>query len=132
VRHADNRQRPAVLLETPAGIENGLVLRCSGDDVIAAIAKCASGALDGQVVRLGRAAREHDLAWRRVYERSNTLACGDDRFVGFPSESVLTRRGVAESFGEVRQHGLEHAWIDRSRSVVIEVDRPAHDLSGSG
>src|ERR1700687_929542 len=40
---------------------------------------------------------------------------------GLPPEPVEARR-VAEALAQRGEHGLQHAWVDGSRRVVIEVD----------
>src|SRR5688500_17147085 len=39
---------------------------------------------------------------------------------------MLLARSVAEPFGEVRQHRLEHLRIHRGGGVVVEIDRSGH------
>jgi hypothetical protein len=51
----------AASFEILTGLENGVVLDCGGDDMIAAIFAGAGDALDGEIIRLCPAARKHDL-----------------------------------------------------------------------
>ena len=48
-----------------------------------------------------------------------------DRFLGLPAEFVIAAGGVAEFLGEIGQHGLEHARINRRRGLIVHVDREA-------
>jgi hypothetical protein len=45
-----------------------------------------------------------------------------DRLLRVPAERVAAARGVAEVLGEVGQHRVEHARIERRRRLVVEVD----------
>ena len=123
---AEPRDPPPVALELLERIEHRLVLGRHRDDVIAAVAAGVRRALDRQVVRFGGAAREHDLAGRRADERRDLGAGTNDRLVRMPAVRVLAARRIAEVFGEVRQHRLEHARVDRCRGVIIEVDGLRH------
>ena len=97
-----------------------------GNDVIAAIASRAHDSFDREVVGLARAAGEHDLVRVGADERRDLPARGVDGFLRIPAKCMLLARGVAELPAEIREHGLEHAGIDRSRGVKVEIDRPRH------
>ena len=56
----------SVLLETMAGVEHGLVLGDSRDDVIALRAIALGHALDREIVALSRAGGENDFLWGRA------------------------------------------------------------------
>ena len=45
-----------------------------------------------------------------------------DGLAGLPAERMIPARRVAEVLREKRQHGIEHARIDRSRRVGVEID----------
>ena len=83
-------------------------------------------ALQRQVVGLGRARGEHDLARVGADQPRDIGARLLDRRLAPPCR----RRGsrwmrVAELLGEVRQHRVEHARVERRRRLVVEIDRPA-------
>ena len=78
------RDPVAFLLEMLAGIENRLVLGDAGDDVIALLAIHRGDALDRQVVRFRRAAREDDFARIRADQRCDLLSRLLDGLLGFP------------------------------------------------
>ena len=120
------RDPPAFALERLERIEHRLVLGHHRHDVVAAFAAGVRRALDRQVVRLGRAAREYNLARRRADERGDFPAGTNDSLVGLPAVGVLAAGRIAEALGEVRQHRLEHTRIDRCRGVVVEIDRLRH------
>ena len=83
----------------------------------------ARRAEDRQVVRLGGPGGEDDL--RRLRRRSPRRP---SRAPARPPPRRASRRRasgsrVAELLGEVGQHRLEHARVERRRRVVVEVDR---------
>jgi hypothetical protein len=120
------RDREAVALEALAGVERRLVLGLDGDDVLARLAVVRGDALDGQVDRLGRARGDDDLLGVAADQRGDLAAGGLDGGLGGPAEHVVAAGGVAEVLGEVRQHRLEHARIDRRRRVVVHEDGQLH------
>ncbi len=79
-------------------------------------------ALDGKVVRLGRARGEHDLARLGADELRKLRPRALDRIRRLAAISVRDRAGIAEFLCEPRQHFLEHARIARRRRLVIEID----------
>ncbi len=105
------------------------MLGCDRNHVIAAVAAGVRRALDRQVVRLGRAAGEDDFAGGCADERGDLASGAANGLVSLPPIRVLPARGIAELLGEVRQHRLEHARIDRCRGVVVEIDRLCHGQS---
>ena len=83
-------------------------------------------ALQREVVGLGAAGREDDLAGLCVEPRGQPLMrlvearpCRATELVG--------RAGVAERLGEVRQHRVEDLAAERGRRRVVEVDRHGLD-----
>ena len=118
----------AFVLKPLARVEHGLVLVRRGDDVAASLRAIgalrihASGALDREVVRLGRAARPDDLLGRRADERCGLLAGEVDGVLRFPAELVVAARGVAEFLGEVRKHRFDHTGVRAGRGGVVHVD----------
>ena len=123
-QHRD--RRAARLLQRLAGVEHRLVLGGGGDDVLAALRMKLDRALDRQVVRLGRAAGENDVARLGVDQGGDLRPRLLDRLFGLPAPRVAAARRVAEALAEVRQHGFEHARIDRRGGVVVEVDAAGH------
>jgi hypothetical protein len=92
----------ALLLQTLARVERRLVLVLGGDDVPADLARprgCLGvhrrRALDRQVVRLGRAAREDDLLAVRADQPRDLPAGGLDRVLRDPAEAVVPAARVA-------------------------------------
>ena len=45
-----------------------------------------------------------------------------DRFVCGPAKRMTRAPGIAIDFREVRQHRLNHPWIDPGRCMVVEID----------
>jgi hypothetical protein len=79
-------------------------------------------ALDGEVVGLGGAAGEDDIAKPAADKGRNLLARRLNGFCRLPSERVVFAGRVPEMLGEERQHGIHDARIDGRRRVRIEVD----------
>mmetsp|Transcript_6707 Transcript_6707/g.14649 ORF Transcript_6707/g.14649 Transcript_6707/m.14649 type:complete len:368 (-) Transcript_6707:290-1393(-) len=78
----------ALLLQVAARVEHALVLGLRGDDVVLSGVVEVGDALDGHVVRLGRARREDDLLALGAHERRNLVPGLLDRLVGLPSVRV--------------------------------------------
>src|SRR5207247_9255486 len=72
-RSSDLRDAVAVLLEPLARIDDRLVLGDRRDDVVALLAVHLGDALDRQIVRLGRAARDDNLLRVRPDEIGDLL-----------------------------------------------------------
>ena len=119
---AEPRDAPALALEPLERIEHRLVLGCDVTHVIAAVAAGVRRALDGEVVRLGRAAGEDDLARRRADERGDLGARALDRFLRLPAERVLAARGLPNSSVKYGSIASRTRRIDRRGGVVVEVD----------
>ena len=49
-------------------------------------------------------------------------------FLSLPAELVVAAGGVAELAGEVGQHGLQYAGIERRGGVVVHVEGEMHAL----
>ena len=113
-------------LEILARVEHGLVLGLHRDNVIAPRGVHFDRALDRDVVALGGTAREHDLFGARADRRRHLLASDVDSLLCNPAIGVVSTGSVAELLGEVGNHGLEDSRINRSRRLVIEVDRRSH------
>ena len=117
-RHLD---RP-VRFERGADVEHRGVLGRQGHDVASAGAERAHRAGDRQVVRLGGAAREDDVARPRADQRGDLTARVLDRLARRPAEGMLRARRVAEALGEVRQHRRDDPRIARRRGVAVEIE----------
>ena len=116
----------AFFFQVLAGIEHSLVFGCGGDDVVALFGVHLRDALDRQVVRFRRTAREDDFLRVRANQIRDLLTRDLDGFFGLPSERMVAARRVPELLGEVRHHRLEHPWIDGRRRVIVHVDRKLH------
>ena len=132
---AEQRDAPALALEPLARVEHGLVLGRDGDDVIAAVAAARARApliarLFDSVAPLVKTISPADGADERRDLRAR--AHRPLRRACQPYACCWLRR-VAELLGEVRQHRLEHARIDRRRGVVVEIDGLRHSIDvGAG
>ena len=73
-----------------------LVLGDARDDVIALLAVHLGDALDREVVRFGRAAREDDFLRVRADQIGDLLARLLDRLLGLPAERMVAAGRVAE------------------------------------
>ena len=104
-----------------AHIEDRAVLGDAGDEV----APLLGHALDREVVGLRRAAREDDLARVRADHRRDLFSGGLDGLRRVAAEGVVAARRVAEALLEEGEHRVQHARIQGSRGVVIEVDHVA-------
>ncbi len=120
----------AILCQASTRIEDGLVLRRRRDDVSAFVQP--GYPLDRQIVRFGRARREDDFLRRDVQRLGDGAARLVDGVAGLRAERVAGAGGVAENFGEVGTHRLEHAVIDGRRGVAIEIDRQLHTGASAG
>ena len=123
------RNPVAVLLKLLAGVEHRFMFRRRGDDVIALFGIHLGHAFDGEVVGFGGAAGEDDFARRGADEVCNLLAGFIDRLFGHPAELMIAAGGVAEVFGEVRQHRVENAGVHTRRRVIVEINGRLHFVS---
>ena len=114
-----------------AGIEHRLVLRWQGHDVVALVPARPRHSLDGQVVRLGCTRGENDLLRTRVDQLRNLLARRLDGCLRFPAKTVVATGGVAIVLGEVREHDLEHARVNRRGRMIVHVNRKLHGRLGA-
>jgi hypothetical protein len=113
----------AGLFQALAGVQNRFVFSDLRDDVVAALAIHLGDALDGEIVRLGRAGGEDDLLGGRTDELGHLLACRFHALLGLPAEAVVAAGRVAELAGEEGDHCLEHARVHCRGGVVVHVDR---------
>src|SRR6185503_11227466 len=57
-----------------------------------------------------------------THERADLVARLLHRLLGRPAEGMRAAGGIAEHLGEVRQHRLDHARVDRRGGMVVHVD----------
>jgi len=133
--HGEVGDLESFLLQVAAGVEDALVLGLRGDDVAAAVAVEAHDALDGDVVALGGAGGEEDLARVGADEGGDAGARGLDGGVGLPAVEVGAGVRVAVA-GEVEgEHGVEDARVHGGGGLHVHVERAAGDadaLDGDG
>jgi len=116
----------AELLEVAERVAHGVMLDRRGHDPVAAALAGPGRPLDREVVRLGAAGREDDLAGFAVES-------GRDALVGIvegrsrDAPVGVGRARVAERFGQERQHRVKDVSPQRRRGRMIEVDRHGPD-----
>ncbi len=114
------------LLQVAERVPDGVVLHRRRDDPVAVRLSGPGRALQGEVVGLGAAGGEDDLASLRVESRRESLMGLIEAGPGGPAERVR-RAGVAEGLGQVGQHRVEDLAAERGRRRVVEVDRHGLD-----
>ena len=102
----------AFALELAHGVEHRLVLGLHRDQVLAACLVELCGALQREVVGLGRARRPHDFAWVGADQRRHFLTRLLDRRFRFPTPRMAARRRVAEVFAQPRNHRVDDALVN--------------------
>ena len=112
----------ALVLKPLATIEHRLVLGHLCNDVISLLPVPLRNALDREVVRFGRTAREHDFLGHGVDQPCDLTARIFDCFLSSPAEFVIAARGVAKFIGEIRQHRFEDPRVDRCRGLIVHID----------
>ncbi len=117
-------------------IEDRLVLGDHREDVTRSPrttgARRGGGPQDCQVVRLGGATCENDLAGAPPEEARDGRPGLFDRSLRFLAIGVGPARRVPEAFREPREHRLEYGRIHGSRGVMVEIDRTfGHDCERS-
>ena len=105
------------------GIQHSLVLRYTGDEVVAFAGIGFEHALEGQVIAFRSACGKNNFSGVGADQFRHLLAGDFDAFIGRPAESVLAARGIAELLPEIGQHGFQHPGVDRRGSVVVKIDR---------
>ena len=120
---AERRNAESLPLHGPARIEHGAMFGGNRHDVPTSGGRARGEPLDGEVVRLRRAAREDQIPEADVDERRNLLARAFDGLVGLPAIRVIPAGRVAEMLREIRQHDVEHPSIDRGGRVRVEIDQ---------
>src|ERR1700751_1935502 len=110
-------------------MEHGMMFNRGGDDVLGGAGglRCdgCDEAENREIVRLGGAASEDDFGWLRAEERGYGITRAINGGAGALS-SGMNRAGVAEIFGEERQHCFEDCWVHGSGRIVVEIS--AHVL----
>src|SRR5437764_12429240 len=108
------------------------MLRRQGHNVVALTAMGPGHSLDRQIVRLGCARGEDDLLRTGVDKLRDLLARRLNGRFRFPAETVVAAGRVTVGLGEIGKHRLDHAGVDRSRSVIVHVDRKVHATGSAG
>ena len=116
------------LLEIAQRMPDGVVLDRRGHDPMTTALARPCRALEGEVVRLGPAGCEDDLAGLGIQARGDSLVRIVERGARGTAERVGGAR-VAERFRQERPHRLEDLGSDRRRRGVIEVDRHPGDAT---
>jgi len=124
--HREAGHVKALALEPRARVQDRAVLGRDGQDVVAALAEEPRHTLEREVVGLGRAAREDDLAGGGADERRHLLPRRLHGLARAPAEDVLLAGGVAELLREPGRHRREDLRVDRRRGVVVHVDQAIH------
>ena len=104
------------------------MLDLRGDDVVAVGSPGERHALDRQVVALGAAAGEQDLARAAVEHLGDRVARLVQRSAGDAAMAVQARR-VAPALAEIRQHRLEDTLVEGRCGGVIQVRQAGHRRS---
>jgi hypothetical protein len=125
-RHLDDLE--AELLEVPDRVTDGVVLDGGGDDPMAASLACPGGALESQVVGLGAAGGEDDLARLGSDGTCRSLVSLVEPGAG-PTTGSVQRRGIAELPCQERQHGFEGLGPQRRGGGVVQIDRHLVDCT---
>mmetsp|Transcript_43067 Transcript_43067/g.84220 ORF Transcript_43067/g.84220 Transcript_43067/m.84220 type:complete len:337 (+) Transcript_43067:513-1523(+) len=124
LHHGKVRDLETLLLEDAAGVEDALVLRLGGDDVLLLPLVEPRDALDRHVVALGRAARPDDLLRVRADQRPHARPCFLHGALCLPSKVVRPRVRVAILPGHEGEHGVEHAGVHGGGALVVQERRP--------
>ena len=113
----------ALTLEFTHGVQHRFVFGFDGDEVLASGLVEMRRAFDGEVVGLGRA-RSPDNFTRISADQGGYISTGFFyRFFCFPTPGMATRRGITKVLAQPRNHGVDHAGVDRVGRRVIEVNR---------
>jgi hypothetical protein len=121
--HVEVGDLEALALQLAHGVQHRLVLGLDRDQVLAARLVEVRGALDGQVVRFGRARRPDDLARVGADQVGHLLTGLLHGFLGLPAPRMAARSRVAEVLAQPGDHRVDDARVDRRRGAVIHVDR---------
>ena len=113
----------ALFLEALAGVEHRLVLGLRRDDVVAAVLVELRGALDRQVVGLGRARGPDDLLAAGADERPDLLARVLDRLLRRPAEAVRRLAALPKTSVKYGSIASTTRGSTARGGVVVHVDR---------
>ena len=118
----DERRPPAAPGERLQRVQHGLVLdRAREQMTTAGRLERLGGAADGEVVRLGAAAREHDFGRIGIDERRHRRSgVVQDRF-GLLAE-MMHARGIPELVAGRANDGLDDLGREGGRRVVVKID----------
>ena len=120
--HRDLHHLEAELLQVTHGVSDGVVLHGARHETVAVRLAGPRRALDGQVVRLRAAGRDHHLASRPTERDREALVGLVERVARNPSEGV-GRGGIPERAAQVREHGFQGLGAQRRGRRVVQVDR---------
>ena len=122
--HLELGRFEAPACECATRVENRWMLGLDGDQMTATLLSVGQSE-DREIVALRRATRKNDLArGRRSQHLTESLTRIFDSGIRAPAIDMRMARSVAELLSEIGQHCFEHALVERSRSVMVEVDRP--------
>ena len=116
------------LLQVAQRVADRVMLHGRRHDPVAAGLAGPGGALEREVVGLGAARREDDLAAVGLEAAGHPLVRFVERGPGRPPEA-MGRARVPELLGQERQHGVERLAPQWGRGGVIEVDRHGPDCT---
>lgn len=117
------RQRRAILFQPPGRRENRGMLDPRDHHVGSTAAQRRCEPPQRQVVRLGPAPRERDLA-RLGVDQPGDLFPRPLHRLPRPLTPSVERQGVPELLGQPGQHGGDHVGMGPRRGNVIQVNRP--------
>ena len=112
----------ALPLQLTHGVEYRLVLGLHGDDVLALVCVEMRSAFDSQVVGFSRAGCPYDLLRIGIDQSRNLFTRTLHRLIGYPTKRVRPRSRIAELLGQVGNHRLGYARIDRRSRGIIQID----------
>mmetsp|Transcript_39914 Transcript_39914/g.102906 ORF Transcript_39914/g.102906 Transcript_39914/m.102906 type:complete len:318 (-) Transcript_39914:73-1026(-) len=121
----------AFFFQVTARIEHTLVLCLCCDDVPLPLFVELHDALDGDVVRLGRAGGEHHLLRVCTDQVGDLTARILHCVLRIPPVLVSTRVGIAVLLTHEGQHGVQHSRVNRSCSLHIQVGGSAGKFDSS-
>ena len=122
--HVQQRHLEAFLFQGLQGVENGVVLKAGGDNVLFPFSRTEAGAgVEGLVVALGAAGGKIDLSCRGSPQTGgNTLAGFFHRLARLLPEAVEAR-GVAVFFRKPWEHGVKGEAADACGRRIVRVNK---------
>ena len=112
----------ALALQLAHGVQHGLVLGLERDQVLALALVELGSTLERQVDGFGCATRPDDFARIGVDEIGHLHTRLFNGLFGLPTPGVAAGCGIAEVLTQPRNHGIDHARIDRRCCAVIKVN----------